>query len=338
MSVMKRRRGAFLAAGLLLSAGVHIVQASEEVSIVTLPQGSVAHGVGVALAGVVSQKSPVRMIAAGYGGPQVLVPLVDEGKAHFALLNANDVDAAMHGAQPEYRKAHRNLRLISNGYSNSIGILVRADSDIHTAKDLRGKRVTGVFSAHKTCAKLASATVANAGLTWDDVKVVPVTSVVASVQALGDGRADAALCGAIGMSIVKEVNARVPVRFVSLDDSPPAAKRAQDAFTGGRVIKVAKGAEDGILAETNFLDYDFYLVGGAKLSDQLVTQVLETVWTSLEELREANRTFRDWKQERMATADMTVPYHSAAVAFFKQKGVWTKEMEERNNELLKQVQ
>lgn len=333
-----KRVGAILAAAFLIPFATPAASADEQVSIVTLPQGSVAHGVGVALAGVVSQKSPVRMIAAGYGGPQVLVPLVDEGKAHFALLNANDADAAMHGAQPEYRKAHRNLRLISNGYSNSIGIVVRADSDIRTAKDLKGKRVTGVFSAHKTCSKLATATIVNAGLTWDDVKVVPVTSAVPSVQAVGDGRADAGLCGAIGMSIVKEVNAKVPLRFVSLDDSADAQKRAQEAFAGGRVLRVPKGAEDGVVADTNFLDYDFYLVGGAELSGALVTQVLETVWSSLAELREANRTFADWKQEQMATATMTVPYHPAAVAFFRQKGVWTTEMEERNNELLKQMQ
>ena len=228
-----------LAVGSVLFSLLGSAYAADQVDIVTLPQGSVAHGVGVALAGVVSAKSPIRMIAAGYGGPQILVPLVDEGKASFALLNANDVASATRGTKPEYKSAHRNLRIISNGYSNSIGILVRADSDIRTAADLKGKRVTGVFSAHKTCAKLATATIANAGLTWDDVKVVPVTSTVPSVQALADGRADAALCGAIGMSVIKEVNARVPLRFVSLDSSPAAEKRAEEAFAGGRVIEVA---------------------------------------------------------------------------------------------------
>lgn len=334
----RQRLRRLLATGFLSSSLACAVQAGEQIEIVTLPQGSVAHGVGVALAGVVSQKSPLRMIAAGYGGPQVLVPLVDEGKASFTLLNANDVSSAAQGIKPEYKKAYTNLRLISNGYSNSIGILVRADSDIRSAADLKGKRVTGVFSAHKTCAKLASATIANAGLTWDDVKVVPVTSTVPSVQALAEGRADAALCGAIGMSVIKEVNAKVPVRFVSLDASPAAEKRAQEAFAGGRVIQVPKGAEDGVLAETNFLDYDFYLVGGRQLDDATVTQVLETIWSSLAELRESNRTFADWKQERMATASMTIPYHPAAVAFFKKKGVWTQEMEERNAALLKQLQ
>lgn len=327
-----------LATGFVYSAFACSAQAGEPVEIVTLPQGSVAHGVGVALAGVVSQKSPVRMVAAGYGGPQVLVPLVDEGKAAFTLLNANDVASAAAGAQPEYRKAHRNLRLVSNGYSNAIGILVRADSDIRKPADLKGRRVTGVFSAHKTCAKLASATIANAGLAWEDVKVVPVTSTVPSVQALAEGRADAALCGAIGMSVIKEVNAKVPVRFVSLDASPAAEKRAQDAFPGGRVIRVPKGAEDGVLAETHFLDYDFYLVGGTQLGDEVVTQVLETIWNSLKELRESNRSFADWTQARMATADMTIPYHPAAVAFFRAKGVWTDAMEARNQALLKQAQ
>ena len=326
-----------LAFGSLLVSFFFGAHAAEQVDIVTLPQGSVAHSVGVALAAVVSEKSPIRMIAAGYGGPQILVPLVDEGKASFTLLNANDVASAMRGTKPEYKVAHQNLRIVSNGYSNSIGILVRADSDIRTAADLKGKRVTGVFSAHKTCAKLATATIANAGLTWSDVTVVPVTSTVPSVQALADGRADAALCGAIGMSVIKEVNARVPLRFVSLDGSAAAERRAQDAFPGGRVIQVAKGADDGVTANTSFLDYDFYLVAGKQISDDIVTQVLETVWSSLKELREANRTFADWTHARMATASMTIPYHPAAIAFFKKKGVWTQEMDEKNNELLSRL-
>ena len=39
----------------------------------------------------------------------------------------------------------------------------------------------------------------------------------------------------------------------------------------------------------------------------------------------------------MATASMTIPYHPAAVAFFKSKGVWTKEMEQKNSALLSQL-
>ena len=53
-----------LALGFLLSSFLGSAHAADQVDIVTLPQGSVAHGVGVALAGVVSQKSPIRMVAA----------------------------------------------------------------------------------------------------------------------------------------------------------------------------------------------------------------------------------------------------------------------------------
>lgn len=339
-AVAKRGMGlvitGILAAGLTANAGA--AQEEVKVEIVTLPAGSLAHGVAVGLAGVVGQKSSVKLIAAGYGGPQVLVPLVDEGKAAFTLLNANDVASAMAGAAPAYKQRHQNLRLISNGYRNAIGILVRADSDIRSPADLKGKRVTGVFSAHKTCANLASATIANAGLTWDDVRVVPVTSTVPSVRALAEGRADAALCGAIGMAVIKEVNAQVPVRFVSLDAAPAAEERAQAIFTGGRIAKAAKGSDEALLEDTDMFEYDFYLVGGKQLPDELVTRVLEVIWNSHQELVEANRTFADWTQERMATETMSIPYHPAAVAFFKEKGVWTEAMEERNQQLLAKLQ
>lgn len=336
------KRGMSLVAAAIMATGLFAnAQAADEetkVEIVTLPSGSVAHGAAVALAGVVGHKSSIKLIAAGYGGPQVLVPLVDEGKAAFTLLNTNDVASAMAGAAPAYKQRHQNLRLISNGYRNAIGIVVRADSDIRTPADLKGKRVTGVFSAHKTCAKLASATIANAGLTWDDVKVVPVTSTVPSIRALAEGRADAALCGAIGMAVIKEVNAQVPVRFVSLNASPDAEERAQAVFTGGRIAKAAKGSDEAIREDTNMFEYDFYLVGGKQLPDELVTGILEVIWDSHQDLVEANRTFRDWTQDRMATDNMSIPYHPAAIAFFKDKGVWTEAMEERNQALLAKIQ
>lgn len=338
--VTRRGLGLVLASVVATGLAFHAQAADEEtkVEIVTLPSGSVAHGVAVALAGVVGHKSPIKLIAAGYGGPQVLVPLVDEGKAAFTLLNSNDVASAMAGAAPAYKQRHQNLRLISNGYRNAIGIVVRADSDIKTPADLKGKRVTGVFSAHKTCAKLASATIANAGLTWDDVKVVPVTSTVPSIRALAEGRADAALCGAIGMAVLKEVNAQVPLRFVSLDASPAAEESAQAVFTGGRIAKAAKGSDDGVLEDTDMFEYDFYLVGGKQVSDELVTKILNVIWDSHADLVEANRTFADWTRERMATQTMSIPYHPAAIAFFKGKGVWTEAMEERNQALLAKVQ
>ena len=59
---------------------------------------------------------------------------------------------------------------------------------------------------------------ANAGLTWDDVKIVPVPAVNDGVDALVQGRADAAN-HAIGVAKVKEADAAVGVRYLSLDCS-----------------------------------------------------------------------------------------------------------------------
>jgi len=326
-----------LGAALLLVAPLAKSVAAEEfkADIATLPAGSLAHGVGVALAGVLSQKTQVKAIAAGYGGPQVLVPLVNQGKATFSLLNADDVGSAFRGLAPEYNQAHKNLRLISNGYVNQVSVLVRKDSPIRSMADLKGKRVTGVFSAHKTCAKLASAIIANGGIGWDEVKVVPVTSTVPAVQAVGEGRADAALCAAIDMAVIKEVNAQVPVRFLSLDDSKAATARTVQVFGPGRVAKAAGVIPTELdAADANFLEYDFYLVGHDKLPDAMIAQVLDVLWNNNKELVEYHKQFLDWTQPRMASADMTIPYHPASVAFFKAKGVWTAAMEARQQELL----
>ena len=44
--------------------------------------------------------------------------------------------------------------------------------------------------------------------------------------------------------------------------------------------------------------------------------------------------FKDWTRERAATAEVTIPYHPAAVQFYKEKGVWSARMDESQRKLL----
>jgi TRAP transporter TAXI family solute receptor len=322
-----------LAAGLMLAPGLALAQ--QQIEILTLPTGSVASGAGTAIASIVSQKTQLRMLPVAYAGPQVMVPFVDSGKSAFVLLNVQDSRQAYEGEKPNYQQKHRNLRLVSVGYENIIGPMATQKSGIKTGAEMKGRSVAATFTAHQTCRDLSNAVLANLRMTASDINAVPVASVVPGVQALGNGRADASPCVAVGMSAVKEVNINSPLRFISIDPAPDAVKRAREAFPGLRAVKLAPGSYDGVAEETWAFGYDFYLVSNASASDDMVYQVVKTIWESLPDLQKINPVFSLWHQKRMSDADVTLPYHPGAIKFFKEKGMWTEEAQKATDALLK---
>ncbi len=288
--------------------------------LLTLPAGSMAYGVGVTLAATITRNSPYTTIIAGYGGAQVIVPMLESGRAELALINANDAAQGFRGELP-FHKANNNLRLISNAYANTVGIIVARDSDIKSISDIRGKRVTGAFSSHKSCEQLAEAQMANMGLTRDDVKIVPVSSPVASVEALSEGRADVALCATPGMPAILEAGTKIGIRYISLDPSAAAVQNMKAVFTAGAIALEPKGAIPDLTEDTYFLEYDYYLVGSTHLADTAVKQILTVLWDQHDNLVKENREFSSWSPARMALPGSTIPYHPAAIEFFKSKGI-----------------
>jgi TRAP transporter TAXI family solute receptor len=295
-------------------------QETGSLQLLTLPAGSMAYRVGVTLAATLTRTTPYKTIVAGYGGAQVMIPMLDSGRAELALLNANDAGQGFRG-EATFRQTNTNLRLISNAYANTVGVIVARDSAIKTIADIRGKRVTGVFSSHKSCEQLAEAQMANMGLTRADVRIVPVSTPVASVEALSEGRADVALCATPGMPAILEAGAKNGIRYLGLDPSAEAVQRLQKVFAAGTISLQKKGSIPDLTEDTWLLGYDYYLVGSTHLSEAAVKQILTVLWDEHDSLVRENREFETWSTDRMAINAGTIPYHNAAIEFFKSKGI-----------------
>jgi TRAP transporter TAXI family solute receptor len=215
----------------------------------------------------------------------------------------------------------------------SVSLVVRKDSPMKTIHDVKGKRVTGEYPANIAIWFHVYTELANAGMTWNDVKVVPVPAVNDGVDALVQGRADAAN-HAIGVAKVKEADAAIGVRYLSLDCSAAGDARVRKAVPGYYLITIKSGAFTGIVGDTCVLAYDIYMVGHKGLSNDLVTYSLKAIWDNIEKLPPLNPQFQEWTRERAVSSDVTIPYHSAAVQFFKEKNLWNTKMEETQKRLL----
>lgn len=212
-------------------------------------------------------------------------------------------------------------------------LLVRKDSPIKTIHDIRGKRLTGEYPAQLANWYNLFGFLAGAGMKWEDVKIVPVPAVNEGVDALVQGRADVSMC-ALDAAKVKEADAAVGVRHISLDCSPEGEKRLRGAVPGYYPHWLKRGQATAIVEDTCVNAYDIYLTGHKAAPDRLVNTVVKNIWDNVDKLPPLFPGFKEWTRQRAVSPDVTIPYHPAAVQFYKERGVWPANMDEAQRKVL----
>jgi len=312
--------------------------AQKAASIGTNPPGSVFYAIGSGLAKVAADAGAMQLGVQPYAGTSTFVPLLESGELDFGVNNAVDMGLVYRGSNFKVGgrnpfPAGPNIRLVMRGAPLMIAPVVRRDSPIKTVADMRGKRVTGEYPANLAIWYNVFGWLASAGMTWNDVRVVPVPALNDGIDALIQGRADVSSYALNGAK-VREADAAIGVRHASIDCSPEGEQRLRAAVPGYYPRRVHKGEAAAVVEDMCAVAYDIYVVAGKGVGDALVEGVLRATWEHGDKLLPIHPIFKEWTRDRLASADVTMPYHPAAVRFFKERGIWKPEMDEAQQKLL----
>ena len=334
-----RRR--MLGAIALVAVAATIVSAQsmpKQVIVGTNPPGTTFYAVASGLAKVVSGHAGTQMVVQPHSGTSTMLPLMNTGEMEFGVVNAVDMGLSYRG--PNFKIGGRNpfphapnLRLVMRGSPLMVGLLVKKDSPIKTAADVKGKRFTGEYPAHLAVWYNMFGHLSAAGLTWNDVKVVPVPAVNDGVDALVQGRADVTQ-HALNSAKVKEADAAVGVRHLSDDCSPEGEKRLRTAVPGYYPRIVKGGSATGVIDDTCFIAYDTYFAAGKSVPDAVVEAALKALYDHNAELGPIHPMLKEWTKERGVDPDVTIPYHPGAIRFYKERGLWKPAMDQVQQKLL----
>jgi uncharacterized protein len=330
--------GVAMLGALALGFGLVLAVTAPPASIGANPPGTVFYAVASGLAKVASEAGAARLTVQPYTGSSTFMPLMETGELEFGVVNAVDMGLAFRA--PAFKIGGRNpyspapgIRLVMRGSPLLIALLVRKDSPIRTVQDVRGKRVTGEYPAHLAVWYNMLGLLASGGLAWSDVKVVPVPAVNDGLDALVQGRADVSTF-AIGGAKVKEADAAVGVRFLSTDCTPDGETRLRKAVPGYYPRWAKAGSSTGIVEDTCLVAYDLYLGAGRGVADAVVEAVLKGVWEHVDKLAPIHPVLTEWTRERAVDPDVTIPYHPAAVRFYRERGAWKPGMDQAQQRLL----
>ncbi|MBI2359534.1 MAG: TAXI family TRAP transporter solute-binding subunit [Deltaproteobacteria bacterium] len=308
-------------------------QAPKSATLATHAVGSLYHSLGTGVATVLSRRSPMIVRVQPFAGPPAWLPSMDKGETDMGLLTSADAALSSKGVVL-YKKAYKNTRIVSVGGLVQFGFYVRKDAPMETVADLKGKRIPTDFPGIPIVRLSTAAVFATAGLTFDDMVKVPVSDLAAAAQAFLEGRTDAGWTSP-GTPAAEEANARVGgIRFLSV--VAEGARRLGEIYPGSYASLAKAGAATGLPKDALLTTNDVYLIGTKQLQDEAVYEVVKVLWENNRELGEAFPALRSWTRERMVSARAAIPYHPGAIKFFKEKGMWSKEMETLQAMLSKQ--
>ncbi|MEJ5220039.1 TAXI family TRAP transporter solute-binding subunit [Cognatishimia sp. D5M38] len=301
-----------LAAAVLLAAST--VADAQVLSIGSTKGGAVAQ-LSNAVSSAVSTKSEYQMRPQAMAGTQQYISGADLGRIEFGISNAMQYYMATSGTGMSEGTAHENLRIVATLTPFVQGVIVAANSDIHSMADLKGKRVPAQYTASPLFRTFWDGFLAGAGLSMNDVVPVPVASLPKSWAAFKQGDLDAVIAAA-GSAAVREMDATVSggIRFISLDENdvllgwlPKTEIRSVDPATGF----------NGILAPTNLHAYDTVLFANKDVPENVVYAVAKALVDSEAELKASGPLWKGYQTARIAT-DHGLNYHPGAMKLYKE--------------------
>jgi len=216
------------------------------------------------------------------------------------------------------------IRLVTVGSALRTNVLVRGDNPAQTIQDLKGGK-HATFRAGTHFQSYNDAQLANGGLSSDDIIQVPVSNPIESAKAVMEGRADSGQL-AVGAPIATEAVAKVDARWIPLDPSPEAVKRMREFSPSCYVAEVPGGVHIGVPESQYMFHVDFVFAAREGVSEAAVYELTKALWEHNDELQGKPALF-EWTTDKFLSTVNGIPYHSGAIKFYKEKGLWTTEME-----------
>jgi len=261
----------------------------------------------------------IRCAVEQTGGSVANINRLRSGTLDFALVQSDwqyyayKGESSMRDAGP-----FKELRSVFSVHVEPFTVVVRADAQIRKFADLKGKRVNigNPGSGQRGTMEL---TMRALGWTSADFSEVFELTTDEQSQALCDDRIDAMIVVAgFPSGSVKEATTLCDAVLVDIESG------VTDALVRANVFYSKAHIPAGIFPGT---DHDIRtfgtlatLVTSNRVSDEVVYQVVKSIFQNLEEFKKQHPAFRVLESGRMIKDGLTAPFHLGAVRYYKEQG------------------
>lgn len=271
--------------------------------------------------------------------------------SRLATLRAGRVNFSAGGSEAVYAQegilnfaariwGPQPIRALLSNFSDScsFNFATAADANINSPADVAGKRVTFVQGA-PSLNNATAALLSYANLTWDDVTPVEVGGYNASIDAVLNDRADV-VGGACNSPPFLRIEASPRglkfVAFPAADTEAVARVRSRlPWYVPHRATEGPTLPAEGLEVFTSAYPL---LVGMADADDDMVYGLVKIMHRHFDDYKTSAPGANGWAMDRQKLEQAFIPYHSGAIRYFREIGVWTPEAEAQQQENLRRQQ
>ena len=285
--------------------------------IATMQPGTLNHTTGSAIAKVLKEKGGMNLLVQPTAGETVMMTIVARGEADLGIANIMETVAAA--------PVNPDLRLVGSIHTLRGAFFVRKDSGMKTMADLKGKRVVFGYSAMKTLDPLARAMLITGNLTEKEITPVLVPNVVRGADDFSSGNADMFFF-AFGAPKVREVDATTGgIRALEVPEAGMA--QARKIMPWGYLTKAQPSPFFiGVEQPMNVYTWDNMLFTNAKVKDEVIYKIIETMENNKDELISVQPALREFSAAGLYKK-YDVPYHPGALKYFQEKKLEAKALQ-----------
>lgn len=297
------------------------IAAPKTVGIATSNPGSLHYNMATAIARAANEAGLKATVQPATSANQYL-PYINAGGIEFGIANLQEMNHALTGAAWWDGLASPNLRVVGLLMPLREAIFVRADSDIHSLADLRGRRVTDGYVAQNSITMQLASIYASAGMTRDDIVPVNVPSVVAGADAFMAGDADAFIF-ALGAGKVSEAAAAVGgLRALGVDDpDADSLERAREFWPTIEFIEIAANSAPGVTTDSVFFALPQALVTHADAPDETVAAMAKVLHRGKDAMQATFPGFSAFDPKGLMGDPGAARYHPGALSYYRDAGL-----------------
>jgi TRAP transporter TAXI family solute receptor len=309
--------------GLALAVLSPVADAQPKVTLVfsSGPTGGSWIPMAGAVAEVVKKRFPELDVQVEPGAALVNMEKIRTDKADLGWSMTNVLYDAREGRGQWVGKKTDRALYVATMYPNVWQLVVPADSDIRTVRDLKGKPVALPARGNTSLSDGWENILQVNGMTLADLGPKSYGPVAANAEAMKNRQAVAVgWFTVVPGSFILDLGSTMKLRMIPVSDEEFARLQQINPGFVRHVIKAGTYAEQGIADDVKTFQSPTILIASARTPDEVVYKITKAIAEGREDLANVTKAMKGVTLAEMGR-DYGMPYHPGAARYWKEVGV-----------------